>query len=68
MVDEDLEIDNEQLDQQASKLGCIEVGVERVTRKSLSQHLTRKSTYKPLPSADTSKEMVKRKYISHAMA
>lgn len=64
-MDEDLEIEKDLLDQQASKLGCIEVFVTRTTRKKLRTPLEMNhTTYTPWTSTDTSKEMVKEKHIS----
>lgn len=67
-LDEDIEMDNETLDQQASKLGCIEVWVMRATRRNLSEPVERGNTYTPLPSQDVSRDVVKKKNISHAVA
>ncbi|MCJ1265365.1 hypothetical protein MMC22_005242 [Lobaria immixta] len=68
-IDEELDIEKELLDRQACQLGSIKVWVERVTHKKLRVPVKRSGTerYRPLTSADTSKEMVKKKHISHAM-
>ncbi|MCJ1262949.1 hypothetical protein MMC22_002819 [Lobaria immixta] len=68
-IDEELDIEKELLDRQASQLGSIKVWVQRATRKKLSVPVKRDGAemYTPLTSADTSKEMVKKKHISHAM-
>ncbi|KAL8932504.1 MAG: hypothetical protein Q9216_006809 [Gyalolechia sp. 2 TL-2023] len=65
--DENLEMTEQELELKASTLGVIKVYVERVDRKLRVQPKPSRALYKPLPTTDVAKELLKEKHVDSVM-